>query len=81
MGGCGMFRGAALRLARAEALYATGAQGAARDAITAARARLLALADKIEDPAYQRSFLEGVPANVRTFALARAWLGEPAPDA
>ncbi|HSK03312.1 MAG TPA: protein kinase [Kofleriaceae bacterium] len=75
MGGCGLFRGAAIRLARAEALHATGALDAARDAITDARARLLALADKIEDPAYRSSFLEVVPANVRTFALARAWLG------
>jgi len=78
MGGCGMFRGAAIRLARAEALYATGALDDARSAITDARARLLALAGKVEDPAYRRSFLEVVPANVRTFARARAWLGEPA---
>jgi eukaryotic-like serine/threonine-protein kinase len=80
MGGCGMFRGAAIRLVRAEALHATGAQDAARAAITEARSRLLAIAEKIEDPAYRRSFLEDIPVSARTFALARTWLGEPAPD-
>ncbi|HWO25900.1 MAG TPA: protein kinase [Kofleriaceae bacterium] len=81
MGGCGMFRGAAVRLVRAEALHATGARDAARDAIADARARLLAVADKIGDPAYRESFLEVVPTNRRILALARAWLGEPAPGA
>ena len=78
MGGCGMFRGAFVRLARAEALHATGAIDAARAAIADARARLCALADKIPDLEYRASFLERVPENVRTFALARAWLGEAA---
>jgi tetratricopeptide (TPR) repeat protein len=73
MGGCGMFRGAFVRLARAEALRATGAIDAARAAIADAGARLHAIADKIPDPAYRRSFLEDVPENARTFALARAW--------
>jgi eukaryotic-like serine/threonine-protein kinase len=77
-GGCGLFRGAAVRLARAEALHATGAHDAARDAITDARARLLAVAAKIEDPDYKRSFLE-MPVSRRLLALAREWLGEPAP--
>jgi hypothetical protein len=77
MGGCGLFRGAFVRLAHAEALHATGAHGAARDAIARARARLLAIADKIGDPAYRASFLEQVPENARTLALARAWLGAP----
>ena len=81
MGGCGMFRGAAIRLARAEALHATGELDAARDAIAEARARLIAVADKIADPGYRTSFLEAVPENARTLALARAWLGEPAPGA
>jgi hypothetical protein len=76
MGGCGMFRGAFVRLARAEALHATGAYDAARQAIAEARTRLLTVADKISDPGYKQSFLEGVPENVRTFALARAWLAE-----
>ena len=79
MGGCGMFRGAFVRLARAEALHATGAVEAARAAIADARARLCAIADKIPELAYRTSFLEGVPENARTFALARAWLGEATP--
>jgi len=81
MGGCGMFRGAFVRLAHAEALHATGAHDAGRHAIAEARARLFVIADRIADPAYRTSFLENVPENVRTLALARAWLGEPAPSA
>jgi hypothetical protein len=50
---------------------------AARDALAAARARLRSIADRIADPAYRRSFLEAVPENARTLALARSWLGEP----
>jgi hypothetical protein len=76
MGGCGMFRGAFMRLAHAEALHATGAHDAAARAIADARARLRAIADKITDPAYQASFLERVPENARTLALADAWLGD-----
>jgi hypothetical protein len=77
MGGCGLFRGAFVRLAHAEALHATGAEDAARRAIADARARLVAIAGKIADPSYRTSFLEQVPENARTLALARAWLGEP----
>jgi hypothetical protein len=73
MGGCGMFRSAFVRLAHAEALHATGAHDAARHAIAEARARLLAIADKIADPGYQASFLAGVPENARILALADAW--------
>ncbi len=81
MGGCGMFRGAFVRLAHAEALHATGAHDAARAAIARARARLLAIADRISDPDYRASFLEQVPENARTLALASAWPGGPAPSA
>ncbi|HEX3477675.1 MAG TPA: hypothetical protein VHT91_21790 [Kofleriaceae bacterium] len=81
MGGCGMFRGAFVRLAHAEALHATGAHDAARRAITEARTRLLTTADRIADPTYKQSFLADVPENARTLALARAWLGDPAPGA
>ncbi len=81
MGGYGVFRGAFVRLAHAEAQHAAGAHDAARRTIAGARARLLAIADRIPDPAYRRSFLEDVPENARTLELARAWLGEPAPDA
>ena len=77
MGGCGMFRGAFVRLAHAEALHVTGAADGARRAIDDARARLLATAARIPDPAYRQAFLEGVPEHARTLALARAWVGEP----
>jgi tetratricopeptide (TPR) repeat protein len=80
MGGrCGMFRGAFVRLAHAEAFHATGAHDAARRAITDARTRLFALAAQIADPDYRRSFLDSVPENARTLALARAWLGDDSP--
>jgi hypothetical protein len=78
MGGCGMFRGSFVRLTHAEALHATGAHDAAARAIADARARLLAIADKIIDPDYQASFLERVPENARTLALADAWKSDPA---
>jgi hypothetical protein len=76
MGGCGMFRGAFVRLAHAEALHATGAHAAARRAIAEARARLLIIADKIADPDYKASFLAQVPENARILALADAWQGD-----
>jgi eukaryotic-like serine/threonine-protein kinase len=79
-GGCGFFRGGCLRLVHAEALHATGAHVAARAAIGEAKARVLAIADRIGDPAYRRSFLEDVPEVARTLALALAWLGDPTPD-
>jgi hypothetical protein len=79
MGGCGMFRGAFLRLAHAEALHATSAHDAARHAIARARTHLLVIADKIADPGYKASFLADVPENARTLALAAAWQGEPDP--
>jgi hypothetical protein len=77
MGGCGMFRGAVIRLARAEALHAIGAEAAAHAAIGEARTWLHAVAAKIPDPAYRASFLEAVPENARIIALARAWLEGP----
>ncbi|KYG07037.1 hypothetical protein BE21_31415 [Sorangium cellulosum] len=80
-GACGMFRGAWVRLVHAEALHAAGAPAAARDAIAAAREHLLAIAPSIHDPGTRKSFLEDVPENARTFALARAWLAEPASSA
>jgi eukaryotic-like serine/threonine-protein kinase len=80
MGGCGMFRGAFVRLAHAEALHATGAHDAARRAIAEARTRLLEIAGRIADPEYRQSFLHGVPENARTLALAGSWLGEPVSD-
>jgi hypothetical protein len=32
---------------------------------------------EIPDPDYKASFLERVPENARTLALAGAWLGDP----
>jgi tetratricopeptide (TPR) repeat protein len=74
MGGCGMFRGAFVRLARAEALHATGAHDAARVAIADARAQLLVIADRIWDQDHRHRFLHGVPENARTLALAQTWV-------
>lgn len=73
MGACGLFRGAFLRLVHAEALHARGRVDEARAAIAGARARILAIAEKIGDPAIRRSFLQQVPENARTLTLARAW--------
>jgi len=81
LGGYGVFRGAFLRLTRAEAFHAAGDLDTARAAIAHARTRLLAIASQIADPAFRTRFLEDVPENARTLALARAWLGEPAPEA
>jgi hypothetical protein len=77
MGGCGMFRAAFVRITHAEALRATGALDAARTALDDAQARLRAIAGKIADPEHRASFLERVPENARTLALARAWPGDP----
>jgi hypothetical protein len=76
-GAAGIFRGAFVRLAHAEALHATGARDPARQAIAEARARLAGIAGRIPDPDIKQSFLEAVPENARTLALAREWV---APD-
>jgi eukaryotic-like serine/threonine-protein kinase len=76
MSACGLFRGAFVRLVHAEALHAAGHEEHARAAIATARDRLLTNADKIRDPSYKKSFLENVPENAKTLALARAWLGD-----
>jgi eukaryotic-like serine/threonine-protein kinase len=74
MGACGMFRGAFVRLSHAEALHATGDTVAARRAIEAARARLLAIAEKIPEADRRQGSIDGVPEHARTVSLARAWL-------
>jgi hypothetical protein len=77
MGACShFFRGAFLRLIHAECLEAIGDHAAARAAITSAKARLFAIAETIGDPSYRTSFLENVPENRRTLALAQAWGAE-----
>jgi eukaryotic-like serine/threonine-protein kinase len=63
------YTSALIRLARAEALAATD-EAAAVAAFTEARDELLAQAARIGDPALRASFLERVPQNVRTLALA-----------
>ncbi|UQA56005.1 serine/threonine-protein kinase [Polyangium aurulentum] len=75
-GGCGYARGAFLRLVHAECLDAAGKTEETRAAIKEARGRLLASAERIGDPALRRSFVEAVPENARTFALAKRWLRE-----
>ncbi len=70
------YKGAFARLTLAEALFAAGEEPAARATLADARARLLACAAAIEDPAVRRSFLERVPENARTMQLAAQWLTE-----
>ncbi|HZF54961.1 MAG TPA: serine/threonine-protein kinase PknK, partial [Polyangiaceae bacterium] len=70
------FRGAFLRLVHVESLEAAGRSDDARAALAEARARIFAVAGRIDDPGYRTSFLESVPENRRTLALAREWLGE-----
>ncbi|WP_437592026.1 serine/threonine-protein kinase [Sorangium sp. So ce1000] len=77
-GACGFFRGARLRLVHAECLAAAGQGNAAGKALAAARERLLDIAGRIPEPQYRTSFLEEVPENRRTLALAQEWLGEAA---
>jgi len=76
MGSCGFFRASFVRLAHAEALEAAGDHAAACTAIRGGRERLLAIVNRIADPGYQKSFLENVPENARTLALASAWLAD-----
>jgi hypothetical protein len=77
MGICSHFlRGSYLRLVHIESLEANGRHDEACAALANARGRLLAMATKIGDPAYQKSFLENVPENRRILDLARQWLGE-----
>ncbi|WP_437999287.1 protein kinase [Sorangium sp. So ce185] len=75
-GACGLFGGARLRLAHVACLDAVGRRGAAEAALAAARDRLLRIAGTIPDPAYRVSFLEAVPENRTTLALARERLGD-----
>jgi eukaryotic-like serine/threonine-protein kinase len=72
------YRGALARLVHVEALEAAGDHAAACRALAAARDRVIANAGKIADPELRRSFLEAVPENARTLALAAQWLADPA---
>jgi tetratricopeptide (TPR) repeat protein len=62
-----------VRLAYAEALYATGAIAAARRVIVDAEVRLLEAAARIADADWRASFLEAIPEHAGTLALARMW--------
>lgn len=73
------FRGAFARLVHAEALEATGHHAGACRAVATARDSLRIQAARIGDPALRRGFLEDLPENARTFALARQWLGDGDP--
>jgi predicted ATPase len=72
---------ALVRLVHAEAYHQVGQLDAARNAIVAARDRLLERAAKINDAHARRSFLEAVPDNARTLELAAAWSGQGRPPA
>jgi tRNA A-37 threonylcarbamoyl transferase component Bud32/tetratricopeptide (TPR) repeat protein len=73
------FRGAFARLVHVEALDATGDHAGACRALATARDRLQLQAARIGDPAVRRSFLEDLPENARTVALARQWLDAGGP--
>jgi eukaryotic-like serine/threonine-protein kinase len=59
---------ALVRVTHVEALRAVGETDRAHEALTRARARLLARADEIKKPELRQSFLENVPENARTLA-------------
>jgi hypothetical protein len=71
------YRGSFARLVLVEALEASGNAEAARDALAAARDRLVVGAAAIADPAARQAFLRAVPENARTMVLGRARLGLP----
>ncbi len=65
---------ALIRVAWAQALYATGQVDLARRAILAARERLLRRAAKIQNPEWRKSFLERIREHLRILARAGEWL-------
>jgi hypothetical protein len=71
-GGMGHAEGL-VRVVHAEARYAAGDDDGARAALATALARLHERVRSVPDPAARRSFLEAVPENARTLALASAW--------
>jgi tetratricopeptide (TPR) repeat protein len=64
---------ALVRVVYAEVLDASGDHAAARDVIAVARDRLLARVACIGSETWRRSFLENIPENARTLALAERW--------
>ena len=68
-----------VRLAHAEALAVSGQWDLARAALADAHGRLLARAERIEEPAWRHRFLHDVPVNARILSLAEEWrAGSPA---
>ena len=67
------FRDAVARLVHVEALEAAGHHDRATAALAAARDRVHVRAAKIGDAEMRRRFLEAVPENARTLALADQW--------
>jgi ATP/maltotriose-dependent transcriptional regulator MalT len=66
-----------VRLAHAEALAVSGQWDLARAALADANGRLLARAERIEEPAWRHRFLHDVPVNARILALAEEWRAGP----
>ena len=64
----------ALRLARAEALFAAGRVAEAREAIEEARQHVARVGGSFGDPATRLAYETFVGANARTLALAADWL-------
>jgi tetratricopeptide (TPR) repeat protein len=64
-----------IRLEHALALQASGDVAGASEAILEARRRLLERADRIRDQRLRRSFLDHIPENARTLALASRLIG------
>ncbi|MDI1435056.1 serine/threonine-protein kinase [Polyangium sorediatum] len=72
MRACSMFfRSAFLRVVHAECLQETGNHEAAKAALADAKEWLLAIAAKIGDDRYRKSFLENVPENRRILEFAQ----------
>ena len=69
-----------VRLVYAEALWAAREPAAARAALEAAQRRLHERAGKIAEPRWRASFLESVPENARTLALAAEWARGQSPS-
>jgi eukaryotic-like serine/threonine-protein kinase len=63
---------ALIRLVHAQALLALGRRDEARDALGAAKDRLLERAAQIRDPDLRQSFLDRVPENRKTLELAQS---------
>ena len=66
-----------LGLMRAEVLHRLGRTAEARDAIVAARQRIVEIASALgTDSPAARAYLTNIAANTRTLQLAREWLGD-----